>query len=172
MKKLFSIGILGCALMLCVASVSYGQKKADETQQSAYSGPIIRQHNPSDGANLSNLFNMKMHQSLSASVGTFGGYVMNTEAFTNSMDFFFSKNLTGQLDISLLTSPFTQNNFYGVGAQKNLQFALDAQLNYQINKNLDVHLEINKAPAGYGYYPGAYGRYGAFPYRGGPIFEH
>jgi len=173
MKKLCSLSFAIIVLFVVGVSVSYAQKRKDETKISSYSGPIIKKKDPSQGADLGNLFNVKMHQSFSASVSTFGGNVMNTEAFTNSMQFFFSKKLTGQVDVSLLTSPFTQignNNFYGFKDNRNLQVALDAQLNYKINKNMDIHLEINRTPARYGYYPGSrYSRFGVPAFQSDPV---
>lgn len=176
MKNLFSTTIIVCALIAGTATASYAQKKANETKMSAYSGPIIKKKDPSEGANLSNLFNMKMHQSISASVGSFGGTMMNTFAITNSMRFFFTPKLTGQLNVSLLTSPFSQLNFYGFQNSHKLQVALDARLKYQINKNLDVQLNIRRSPRRYGLYgiyPGSfYGRFYGSPYYYSPGFEY
>jgi hypothetical protein len=173
MKNLCSAIIIACTLIAGTATASYAQKKANETQMSAYSGPIIRKKDPSQGAKLSNLFNMKMHQSFSANIGSMGGYMMNTFAFTNSMNFFFTPKLTGRVDVSLLTSPFSQVNFSGFQNHHNLQVALDARLNYQLSKNLDIHLELRKMPGRYGFYPGSlYGPYRGLPYQYGPGFEY
>src|SRR5699024_7096188 len=99
--------------------------------------------------------------------------MMNTFAFTNSMRFFFTPKLTGQVDVSLITSPFSQLNIYGLKNDNHkLQVALDARLKYQINKNLDVRLEFRKLPRRYGYYPGAFYGRGLYPYQYGPVFEH
>jgi hypothetical protein len=173
MKNLCSAIVIVCALIAGTATASYAQKKADETQISAYSGPIIRKKDPSKGAKLSNLFNMKMHPGFSATIGSFGGYMTNTFAFTNRMDFFFTPKLTGQVAISLLTSPFSQVDFSGFQNRRNLQVALDARLNYQLSKNLDIHLELRRAPGRYGFYPGSYyGQYYGLPNQYGSFFEH
>ncbi len=179
MKKAFSIGITVLALSFCCISISQAQKVDELTNQAAYSGPIIQKKDPSEGANLGNLFNMTMNQSFSANIGTMGGHVMNTDIFTNSMHFFFTPKLTGQFDVSLLTSPFGMNNFYGFNRDMNgfnqnnkLQVALDAQINYKITDHMDIHLRVSKMPSGYGYYPGGYGygRYGMSPFASEPVF--
>jgi hypothetical protein len=177
MKKLLSVGVAVFTLSVFCVSVSSAQKVDELTKQAAFSGPIIKKKDPSEGANLGNLFNMKMSQSFSANIGTMGGHVMNTDIFTNSMHFFFTPKLTGQLDVSLLTSPFGMNTNYGFNKANNgfnnkLQVALDAQLNYQLTDHMDLHLRVTKMPDGYGYYPGyyGYGRYGTAPFAYGPIF--
>jgi hypothetical protein len=171
-KNIWPAMMIAFALFAGTVTASYGQKKVDEAQISDYSGPIIRKKDPSQGAKLGNLFNMKMHQSLSASIGSWGGNMMNTVAFTNSMNFFFTPKLTGQFNVSLLTSPFSQVNFYGSPGTNKLQVALDARLNYQVSKNMDIHLELRRGPGRYGMYPGSfYGRYYGSPYQYGPAFE-
>jgi hypothetical protein len=172
MKKILSIGVTVFALSLFCISVSKAQKINELMNRAAYSGPIIQKEDPSQGAKLSNLFNMKMNQSFSANIGTMEGRVMNTDIFTNSMHFFFTPRLTGQVDVSLLTSPFGMNNIYGFNKDNKLQMALDAQVNYKLTDHMDIHLRVSKMPRGYGYYPGYYGysRYGMAPFESEPAF--
>lgn len=168
-KALLSISLV-CVFTLLLSAVSYGQFKDQETKRSEYSGPIIKKDDPSDGANLGNLFNMKMTHSYSVNFGTFGGQMMNMNAYTNSMQFFFNEDLTGQVNVSLLHSPFGQPNAYDFNKQNSFDVALNAQIDYQINDNMNLHFEVNKYPDSYGY-GSAYGRYSnTSPFQYGPIF--
>lgn len=172
MKNILSVIIFVCLLVAGISAVSYGQKKSGLTKISAYSGPILKKNDPSQGARLSNLFNVKMHQSITTSFGSWGGALTSTIAFTNSMRFFFTPKLTGQVNVSLLTSPFSQLNYYGIKDNRRLQVALDAQLRYQISKNLDIRVEFRKLPRRYGFYPGSfYGMYRDVPFPNNSVFE-
>lgn len=152
MKKTFTASTLILALIIFSASVSQAQFKKNEMKRSDYTGNIIKKEDPSAGANLGNLFNMEMNHSYSVSFGSMGGQVMNMNAYTNSMSFFFNEDLTGQVNVSLLHSPFGQSNFYDFQNQDALNVALNAQLDYQINDRMHIRFEVTKLPDGYGYY--------------------
>jgi len=109
-----------------------------------YSGNIVQYQRPEPG-NFSNLFNMKMSHSYTASFSSFGGQFQNVNAYTNTMQFFFSDRMTGRLDLSFLHSPFGnsfQNN--GLGPQVVIQ---NAELNYRINDNAFIHVQFRQLPS-------------------------
>lgn len=141
-------------LVIFAASISQAQFRKHEMKRSDYSGNIIKQEDPSEGANLGNLFNMQMSHSYSVSFGSMGGQVMNMNAYTNTMQFFFSEDLTGQVNVSLLHSPFGQSSVYNFQNQDPLNVALNAQLDYQINDRMHISFEVTRNPDGYGYYNG------------------
>lgn len=157
MKKIFVLAFV-FTLLFAVAFTAQAQYRELENKSSDYSGPIVKEQDPSDGANLSNLFNMQMSHSYSVSFMSFGGQYQNLNAYTNTMQFFFSDKLTGRVDLSLLHSPFG-GNMNGFNAQQEVQLILrNAELNYEISDNASLHLQVNQYPQGLGYYPG-YGRY-------------
>lgn len=166
MKKILSVGTLVIALIIFSASVSQAQFKKNEMKRSDYTGNVIKKEDPSTGANLGNLFNMEMSHSYSVSFGTMGGQVMNMNAYTNSMNFFFNEDLRGQVNVSLLHSPFGQSSYYNFQNQDALNVALNAQLDYQINDRMHISFEVTKMPDGYGY--GYYNRNSLF--RNRPLY--
>lgn len=170
MKKLFISGIVLFALSLSAVFSAQAQMRDRVNTPSDYSGPIVKEKDPSDGANIGNLFNMKMSHSYSVNFASFGGQYQNMNAYTNTMQFFFTDKLTGRVDLSLVHSPFGGNTMTGFDAQKEVQFILrNAELNYELNDNTTLHLQVNQYPQGYGYYPG-YGGYRNSPFRSAPIF--
>ena len=150
-------------LLVC-PTTGYSQFKDQETKRSEYSGPIIKKNDPSDGANLGNLFNMQMSHSYSMTFGSVGGQMTNVNAYTNSMEFYFREDLTGQVNVSLLHSPFGQSNAFSYREDQQIDVMLNAQLDYQINDRMNLHFEVTRAPGGYGF-GSPYGRY----YRSSPF---
>lgn len=147
----------------------HAQLRDHLNKPSDYSGPIVKEHDPSDGANLGNLFNMQMSHSYSVNFMSFGGQYQNLNAYTNTMQFFFTDKLTGRVDLSLMHSPFGGNAMNGFDAQKEVQFILrNAELNYQLSDNTSLHLQVNQYPQGYGYYPG-YGDSRYSPFQSAPF---
>lgn len=131
-------------------SVSHAQLREAKTDISEYSGPIIKQDEPSDGANLGNLFNMTMSHSYSMNFGSFGGTYRNMNAYTNTMQFYFTDKLTGRLDLSLLHSPFGGNNLNGLGTDSEVDFIIrNAELNYELSENTSLHIQFQQRPFGY-----------------------
>ena len=173
MKKSFKAGLLLIIGCLIVTSVALGQIRDHQTKRSDYSGQIIKTtEEPSEGANLGNLFNMKMSHSYSVNLGTgLGGQMYNMNAYTNTMQFFFNEKLTGEVNISLLHSPFGQSSAYGISNEQQMNVALNAEIDYQINDKMNLHFEVNRYPSGYGLGRG-YGMYRNSMFRSGSIFDH
>jgi len=168
-KKLILVPVV-FAIIFCSFSISQAQLKDGQTKATDYSGPIVKQNDPSDGANLGNFFNVKMNHSYSVNFGTFGGQVQNFNAYTNTMQFFFSEKLTGRVDLSLIHSPFSNNNLNGFNADQEVQFILqNAELNYKLSENSSLQLRVNQYPQGYGYSPG-FGSYRNTPFQNSPAF--
>ena len=163
MKKVtsFSIASIMMLFVLGFATTTHAQLREDQNKKSELMGPVIKQ-DPSDGANLGNLFNMKMDHSYSMMFSSYGGQFQNLNAYTNTMHFFFSPNLTGRLDLSVLHSPFG-NSFMSNGQDNgmNTQFLIrNAELNYQINDKSNISIHFQQVP-GYGY------GYGMSPWQSG-----
>lgn len=169
MKKILSISTILVIFALAFASVAEAQFREDKTKQSEYSGPIIKKEDPSNGSNLGNLFNMQMSHSYSVNMGTMGGQVYNMNAYTNTMRFFFNDQLTGEVNLSLLHSPFGPSNPYSFREQNQFDVMFNAQIDYQINDRMNLQLEVNRYPAGYG--PYGFGGYRNAPFESGPIFR-
>jgi hypothetical protein len=155
MKKTWSFTFLSTFILLLIgiSSVAEAQLREDVSRSSELTGSIIKQ-NPSDGANLGNLFNMQMDHSYSMMFSSFGGQMQNMNAYTNTMRFFFSEDLTGRVDLSLLHSPFGNNNFMTNNNGMDTQLIIrNAELNYQINENSNISIHFQQLPQGYGYNP-------------------
>jgi hypothetical protein len=154
MKKPVFISAL-CVFVLLVfgmSSISHAQLREDQPTSSDFTGPVLKQ-NPSQGANLSNLFNMEMSHSYSMMFSNFGGQTYNMNAYTNTMQFFFSDNLTGRVDMSVLHSPFG-NSFASNSNGMNTQFMIrNAELNYQLSEKSNIRIQFQQVPAGYGMSP-------------------
>ena len=138
-------------------SISHAQLRSDANRSSDLMGPIVKQEDPSKGADWSNLFNMQMDHSYSMTFSSFGGQFQNMNAYTNTMHFFFSDDLTGRMDLSLLHSPFgnsmmSPNNS---GNGMDTQFLIrNAELNYQINDRSNIRIQFQQVPSyGYGMNP-------------------
>ena len=93
--------------------------------------------------------NFQMHQTYDFSYSAFGGQGMALGVLTNSMFYKFSNKLNGQLDISLVHSPYStlgksfQNSINGVYISK-------AAINYQPWKNMLISVQYRNTP--YTYY--------------------
>ena len=154
--------VLVTLILLMITSVGHAQIREDLRKSSDLSGPIIKE-NPSKGGNLGNLFNMTMDHSYSMMFSNFGGRTSNINAYTNTMRFFFSEDLTGRVDLSVLHSPFG-NNLMSPGSQPgNNQMGMDfmirnAELNYQINDKSSISIHFQQVP-GYGMNPWSQGYY-------------
>jgi hypothetical protein len=170
MKNALFIFLVTVLITVFSAAALQAQIKDHQPKNSDYTGSVIKQHSPSAGANLSNLFNMKMSHSYSMNFGTAGGQMMNMNAYTNTMQFFFTEDLTGEVNLSLLHSPFGQPNLYGLNQnQRSMDVALNAQIDYRINDRMRLSFEVNRQPGNYGFYPG-YGGYRNAPFQNGSAF--
>ena len=157
MKKTAFISCISFLILFVfgIASISHAQLRKDQQNNSELSGPIVKE-DPSKGADWSNLFNMQMDHSYSMMFSSFGGQVQNMNAYTNTMRFFFSEDLTGRVDLSVLHSPFG-NSFMSNNSGMNPQFMIrNAELNYQINDKSNISIHFRQVP-----------RYGANPWSSG-----
>lgn len=159
MKKTGLTLTFALLIFAITSAVSYAQFR-EYQNDSDYSGPVIKENRKSEVGNWSNLFNMKMSHSYSMTFMSAGGQYQNINAYTNSMDFFFTERLTGELDISLLHSPFGGNSFMNAGDNAlgaNIVIR-NAELNYQIGERSNISIQFQQHPYGYGY---GYSRWGS-----------
>ncbi|MDZ7683021.1 MAG: hypothetical protein U5J63_15220 [Fodinibius sp.] len=142
--KLISAVCLLLFFSLAWTSFSHAQLRKDQNKRSELTGPIVK--DPSQGANLGNLFNMQMDHSYSMMLSSFGGQMQNMNAYTNTMHFFFSEKLTGRVDLSVLHSPFG-NSFTQSGEGMNPQFMIrNAELNYKLSENSNIRIQFQQRP--------------------------
>lgn len=164
MKRVQTAILLLFVLLVTSTSASYAQLRKDKADITEYRGPVFRGDDPSEGANLSNLFNMTMDHSYSMTFGSVGGHYQNLNVYTNTMRFYFTRKLTGRVDLSLLHSPFG-NGVVGFNADKKVKFVIsNAELNYDISKNSSIHIRFQQIPDGYGYNRFGRGLYSPFSY--------
>ncbi|HEX6981388.1 MAG TPA: hypothetical protein VF181_01375 [Balneolaceae bacterium] len=150
MKKVSFLSTIIFFVFLSIGmnSASFAQLKADLRDPSVLRGPILKQDR-SEGANLGNLFNMTMDHSYAMTFSSFGGQMHNINAYTNTMRFYFSEDLTGRVDLSILHSPFG-NSFMSKNDGMNAKFIIrNAELNYQINDRSNISIHFRQIP-GYG----------------------
>ncbi|MDX1672297.1 MAG: hypothetical protein R3211_08135 [Balneolaceae bacterium] len=137
-------------LMLTVfsAAAAQAQLRKEQSNPDEYMGPIVKENSTQVG-NWSNLFNMKMSHTYSINVGSFGGQMYNMNAYTNTMEFFFSERMTGRVDISFLHSPFG-NSFLneGSGDFGGKVIIRNAELNYQLGERSHITVQFQQHPFG------------------------
>lgn len=142
--------------MLGLSTTGFAQFREDLTKSSDLTGPVVKE-DPSQGANLGNLFNMTMDHSYSMSFSTFGGQTQNINAYTNTMRFFFSEDVTGRVDLSVLHSPFGNNMMSQGNQSMGTDFLIrNAELKYQINDKSSISVQFQQLP-GYGMNPWSQG---------------
>jgi hypothetical protein len=163
-KTIFISALTVCfSLLFLLSTLTHAQLRADKQNNSELMGPVVKQ-NPSEGANLGNLFNMQMDHSYSMMFSSFGGQFQNMNAYTNTMHFFFSEDLTGRVDLSVLHSPFG-NSFMSNNSGIDANFLIrNAELNYQINEKSNISIQFQQVPR-YGINPWSSG----FGYNRGPF---
>lgn len=148
MKKatIFSAASVFIIFMLGISTLSQAQLRKDLTRPSDLTGPIVKQ-NPSEGADLSNLFNMQMSHSYSMNFASYGGQFQNMNAYTNTMHFFFTEDLTGRVDLQLLHSPFGNSFMSNNNTGMNMDFRVrNAELNYEISDNSNISIQFQQLP--------------------------
>jgi len=147
MKKL--ILTIGLILILCLAAseVGYTQFRTDVTTPYTRTGKIVKE-NTQGGTNLFGNWSMQMSHSYSMSFSNFGGNTQNINMYTNSMDFYFSDKLTGDLDISFMHSPFGSNlsPLEGSSGFNGKIFVNNASLNYEINDKTSISIHFQQVP--------------------------
>lgn len=149
MKKTVSAIFFTIAIFTLSSVITYGQFRED-LNKGNYSGPIIQQQQQPEPGNWSNLFNMKMSHSYSMNFMSMGGQYRNVNAYTNHMDFFFTERLTGELDVSLMHSPFGQG-FSNTNNQLGANIVIrNAELNYQLGEKSHISIQFQQYP--YSYY--------------------
>ena len=156
-KTLFvPLAAMFIALTIGIHSMASAQLRKDLNNSSELMGPTVKQ-DPSEGANLGNLFNMQMDHSYSMMFSSFGGQMQNMNAYTNTMHFFFSDKLTGRVDLSLLHSPFGNSMMSNTNGM-NTEFLLrNAELNYQISDKSNISIQVQQLPDHYGMNPWSMG---------------
>jgi hypothetical protein len=160
MKKLF---ITTFVFTILLSTQLSAQLRENLSKSHEFSGPIVNTQVPTVQNWLNNFFqnNVSMNHSYSMNFGAVGGSYQNVNAYTNTLNFAFSEDLTGRVDISFLHSPFggsdmvnTNNNLNGEVIVRN------AELNYQISDNARISFHYQQLPRSYGFFNQAYGMYG------------
>lgn len=152
MKKLIAFIFV---FTIALSSSLSAQLRSDLTPYYEYSGPIINSKAPTVQSWLNDFFQNKvtMSHSYSMNFSSYGGNYQNLNAYTNTLNFMFTPNLTGRLDVSFLHSPFGGNNF--ASSENNLGGEIiirNAELNYKLGDNARIQLQYRQIPAGYGMY--------------------
>ena len=163
MKKLLTLTFAFAILFSVQLSA---QLRADLPSSYDYTGPIINSQASTVNTWLNDFFQNKvtMSHSYSMNFGAVGGSYQNVNSYTNTLNFMFSPNLTGRLDVSFLHSPFGGSNF--VNTDNNIGGEVlirNAELNYKISDNAHIQLQYQQVPMGYGFY-NPYGSMGAYGY--------
>lgn len=159
MKKVSFLSAAGIfvLLMFAINAISHAQLRKDQPKSTELMGPVVKEE-PSEGANWGNLFNMRMDHSYSMTFSSLGGQFYNMNAYTNTMHFFFSEDLTGRVDLSVLHSPFG-NSFMSNGNGMDTRFVIsNAELNYQISDRSNISIHFQQLPS-YGLNPWSSGFY-------------
>jgi hypothetical protein len=162
MKKLFTLTF---AFAIIFSVQLSAQLREDLPRYNDFSGPIINSQTSTVQSWLSNFFqnNVTMSHSYSMSFGAVGGSYQNVNAYTNTLNFMFTPDFTGRLDVSFLHSPFGGSGFVNTNNNLGGQVIIrNAELNYKLGDNARIQLQYQQLPAGYGYY-NPYGL-GAFGY--------
>lgn len=166
--------IILSVILLCLfagVSASKAQLREAKIDRSEYRGPVFKKQDPSEGANLSNLFNMTMSHSYTMTFTSIGGRYQNLNMYVNTMRFYFSEKLTGRLDLAILHSPFGGSSLLGFGANEGINFIVkNAELNYEISDKATIHIRFRQMPYAYGRFGRGFGRFSRFsPFP--PLFQ-
>ncbi|MFN1835841.1 hypothetical protein AB2B38_011300 [Balneola sp. MJW-20] len=154
MKKL----LLPFILILAFSLTLHAQKRDDLVKPHEYSGPFVNTRALSVESGLANFFKnrVRMSHSYSMNFASMGNSFQNVNAYTNTLEFFFSEDLTGRVDVSFLHSPFGGSGMYGNNMSPQVMVR-NAELNYRIGDNTRIQLQYQQQPRGFGY-----GRFGGF----------
>lgn len=145
MKEIKISAVFASFLLIFFAlnAVANAQLREMESKSSDYTGPIVKENS---AGNFSNLFNMEMNHSYSMTFSSIGGQYQNINAYTNTMHFFFTDDLTGRVDLSLLHSPFGGSNMNNNSMGTEL-IIRNAELNYQISDKSNISLHFQQIPS-------------------------
>lgn len=160
MKKIFNLTVL----LTFILSLHVSAQLREDLNQDRYPhNTVVNTHAATVESSLSNFFmnNFSMSHSYSMSFGSVGGSFQNINAYTNTMQFAFSPQLTGRMDISFLHSPFGQsglmNQNNNLGGRVMIR---NAELNYKISDKAQIRLQYQQIPGAFGLYnPYGYNRY-------------
>ncbi len=142
-------------LVLLVAAfgfttVAEAQLRGDLPRSGDFTGAVISTDRSASSSSLSQWLeslNVTMGHSYSMNFGSVGGQFQNINAYTNHMMFDFSESLTGQLDISVLHSPFGNSMMNMGNNDLGARVIIDrAQLDYQISPNTSLSLRFSQRP--------------------------
>ena len=148
---------------ILLSSQLSAQLREDLSKSYEFSGPIINTKAPTVQNWLNDFFQNKvsMSHSYSMNFGSYGGSYQNVNAYTNTLHFAFTQDLTGRLDISFLHSPFGGSNFGNSNGGFNGEVIIrNAELNYEINDNARISFQYQQLPRSYGFFNRGYARYG------------
>lgn len=150
MKKL----LLPFILLLAFSLTLQAQKRKDLVQPYEYTGPFVNTRAATVESGLANFFKnrVKMSHSYSMNFSSFGGSYQNVNAYTNTLEFLFSEDLTGRVDVSFMHSPFGGSGMYSnnIGQQVVIR---NAELNYRLGDNSSIRLQYQQLPRGLGFGP-------------------
>lgn len=160
MKKFITLSVL---FSLFLAVQVNAQLREDALRNRSPHNSIVNTKAPTVQNGLNNFFknNVTMSHSYSMNFGSYGGSFQNVNAYTNTLQFAFSPQLTGRLDVSFLHSPFGQSGLMDTNNNLGGEILIrNAELNYQLGKNTHISLQYQQLPAAYGFY----NPYGYHPY--------
>ncbi len=145
MRRILLLSVL---FVFGTVAIAEAQLRENVSRSSDYTGAIFRTEQPTSTAlgNLLNNINMEMSHSYSMNFGSVGGQFQNLNAYTNHMTFDFSENITGQVDVSVLHSPFG-NSYMNMDNNLGSRIIIDrAQLDYQISPNTSLSIQFSQRP--------------------------
>lgn len=161
MKKLFTFTFVFAFLLSFQLSA---QLRDNLSTYYDYTGPVVNTKAQTIQSGLNNFFqdNVTMSHTYSMNFGSYGGSYQNINAYTNTLNFMFTENLTGRLDVSFLHSPFggsnLSNNNNSLGGEVLIR---NAELNYKISDNAHIRFQYQQLPSSPSFYnPYGYGAYG------------
>ncbi|MEX2574650.1 MAG: hypothetical protein WD317_10145 [Balneolaceae bacterium] len=144
-------------------SVAEAQLREHLAGPGDYTGAVFKTDQSSSGSlgSLMESLKMDMGHSYSMSFGSVGGRYQSLNAYTNHMSFDFSENLTGNVDLSVLHSPFGGSLMSMGNNDLGARIVIDrAQVDYQISPNTSLSVQFSQrpyySPFGMGSSPGSF----------------
>lgn len=163
MKRIFSLTVF---FSLFISLQLSAQLREDLNKRYHSQNTVVNTSAPTIQSSLNNFFmnNVSMSHSYSMNFGSVGGSFQNVNAYTNTMQFAFTPQFTGRLDVSFLHSPFGQSNMMNSNNALGGEILIrNAELNYQINENAHIKLQYQQLPRSFGFYnPYGYNRFNNF----------
>lgn len=139
---------------LCTKTEAQAQFRDQISTGQIYESVVSHTDNGSLFSNWLRTMNMSMSHSYSMSFGSVNGSFQNVNAYTNTVSMQFSENLTGQVALSFLHSPFGSS---APGMQQGFQQGLQsgignriivdhARLDYKLGENTSIRFEFSQRP--------------------------